>query len=381
MRVAMYHPWIHCRGGAEKVLLEILNNSGHDIELYASKVARDDTFDALLEHDIQEFGGIPMVGEVVRGISFGIGSILTNIPLSDFDIFVVSTGGVGELITLRNDSIPTMAYCHTPLRIAHDPLLRKHKFAQEHKLKTEIYRRVIHLYNIVERKAWEKFEHVMFNSHTTQRRALRAGLISENDTSVNHPGVDTRGREPGKYRKYFLYPSRFTYYKRQGLALQAYKLFRNNNPQSDFQLILSGSVNSITQKYYQKIYKEANKIRGVTIEHNVAKNRWRELYRNCYTVLFTGINEDWGIVPLEAGSHEKPVISVNEGGPTESIIDGETGLLVEPSPQAIAEAMEELSSNKNKVIRMGKRGKTEARNYTWDEFVDEFDKKIAEICG
>jgi alpha-1,3/alpha-1,6-mannosyltransferase len=91
------------------------------------------------------------------------------------------------------------------------------------------------------------------------------------------------------------------------------------------------------------------------------------------------MNEDWGITPIEAGSYEKPVISVNEGGPTESIVDGETGYLVDPTPEAFADAMEELAENPEKAREMGEKGREESKKYTWDRFVDGFDKQVNQV--
>ena len=34
MRIALFHPWIKSRGGAERVVLEFVKNSVHDVDLY-----------------------------------------------------------------------------------------------------------------------------------------------------------------------------------------------------------------------------------------------------------------------------------------------------------------------------------------------------------
>ncbi|MFB6115368.1 MAG: glycosyltransferase, partial [Candidatus Nanohalobium sp.] len=90
------------------------------------------------------------------------------------------------------------------------------------------------------------------------------------------------------------------------------------------------------------------------------------------------INEDWGIIPIEAGSYEKPIISVNEGGPTESVLHEETGLLVDDAEE-MAEKMQELAENEELVIEMGRKGKERSKEYTWDKFVTKFDEKINEV--
>lgn len=79
---------------------------------------------------------------------------------------------------------------------------------------------------------------------------------------------------------------------------------------------------------------------------------------------------------VEAGSYGKPVISVNEGGPKESVKDGETGFLVGPTPEAFAEKMRYLVNNPEKVEEMGKKAREESKKYSWENFVEKLDKIV-----
>lgn len=58
---------------------------------------------------------------------------------------------------------------------------------------------------------------------------------------------------------------------------------------------------------------------------------------NC--LIYTPSEEHFGIVPVEAMSRGTPVIAINSGGPKETIIDGATGYLCEPTPAAICEKL------------------------------------------
>jgi glycosyltransferase involved in cell wall biosynthesis len=50
--------------------------------------------------------------------------------------------------------------------------------------------------------------------------------------------------------------------------------------------------------------------------------------------------EDFGIVPVEAQACGCPVVALNEGGTTETVIDGETGILVEaPTAEAFEDGL------------------------------------------
>ena len=65
--------------------------------------------------------------------------------------------------------------------------------------------------------------------------------------------------------------------------------------------------------------------------------------------------ETFGIVVIEAMAMEKPVIATNVGGPPEIIVDGKTGLLLEPrNVEAISSAIERILSGKTLQIFLGR---------------------------
>jgi phosphatidylinositol alpha-1,6-mannosyltransferase len=79
--------------------------------------------------------------------------------------------------------------------------------------------------------------------------------------------------------------------------------------------------------------------------------------------------EGFGMVYLEANACGKAVIGGRSGGIADAIIDGQTGLLVDPhSPEAIAEALDQLLSNRTLASQMGAHGRARiAREFTWTQ--------------
>ena len=61
-------------------------------------------------------------------------------------------------------------------------------------------------------------------------------------------------------------------------------------------------------------------------------------------MLYPPFDEDFGYVTLEAFLARKPVITCTDsGGPTEFVVDGVNGCVCEPSPEAIAAAIDQLA--------------------------------------
>ncbi|EQD58487.1 Glycosyl transferase, group 1 domain protein [mine drainage metagenome] len=95
--------------------------------------------------------------------------------------------------------------------------------------------------------------------------------------------------------------------------------------------------------------------------------------------MYTPINEDYGLVPLEAMASGKPVIAVNEGGPRSTIVNGKTGFLVN-SEDEMANKMRFFADNPQAAKEFGKAGiERVKRYYSWEKFFKTFDKKAREI--
>lgn len=146
-----------------------------------------------------------------------------------------------------------------------------------------------------------------------------------------------------------------------------------------WKLIIAGGLSKRPehQDYYKKLKSLCDD--SIVIEVNVSEERILDLYGCCYAVLYTPVNEDFGLVPLEAMASSKPCIARNEGGPRETIENGNDGFLVN-SVWEMSEKMEWLAKNPDKVEAMGKRGRKKVESsFTWDAFLKRFEEKAKEI--
>lgn len=76
----------------------------------------------------------------------------------------------------------------------------------------------------------------------------------------------------------------------------------------------------------------------------------------CRAVLYTPQHEHFGIVPLEAMAAGRPVVAVNSGGPTESVVTGVTGFLCDATPVAFAGAMAGLMGGEGPAKKGAEKG-------------------------
>jgi len=98
-----------------------------------------------------------------------------------------------------------------------------------------------------------------------------------------------------------------------------------------------------------------------------------DLYAGALGIVFPPFDEDYGYITLEAMLASKPVITCTDsGGPLEFIRDGETGLVANPTPQSLAEAMDRFWDSRTETERMGKsaRSSYEGLGISWTNVVD-----------
>jgi glycosyltransferase involved in cell wall biosynthesis len=93
-------------------------------------------------------------------------------------------------------------------------------------------------------------------------------------------------------------------------------------------------------------------------------------YADALAVPVVPRDEDYGLITLEAMRSGKPVItSFDSGGPTELVRHGETGLVADPTPQAIAAAIDRLAADPDLARRLGEAGRVRAEPITWHRTV------------
>lgn len=95
-----------------------------------------------------------------------------------------------------------------------------------------------------------------------------------------------------------------------------------------------------------------------------------DLYAHALAVPYVPLNEDYGLVTIEAMMSGKPVLTVTDsGGPTEFVTNGKTGFCVTPAPEALAAKIDEMCQNRRACREMGETARKQVSGITWENTV------------
>jgi len=93
---------------------------------------------------------------------------------------------------------------------------------------------------------------------------------------------------------------------------------------------------------------------------------WRRLHEADLLCAPSLAGESFGMVLTEAFAAGTPVLASNIAGYADVVSDGFDGLLVPPAdPQQLAESLQELSGDRDRLARMGEAARASAERYAW----------------
>ncbi len=368
MKLILLQPYLNLRGGVERVILKIAQH--YDASIYTMEYERSSTFSEFGDVDIRIVGKPPALSDRLpyrasQGYRYGYNFYNMKIK-DDYDVLNPHISP-SEWIRHKNERV--VWYCHTPPREVYD-LYETRMQNRSYKEKL-VYAALVGTYKVIARGITKSIEEIATNSKTTNERIKR---YYGRESSVVNPGIDYKDYYDEGDSKYFFYPSRIVVNKRQDYVINAFRQFKKKTKDTKHKLVIAGTLSSDPEhkKYFEKL-KAMSKGLSVVFKTNINDKQLRELYANSTAVLFSAVNEDYGFIPLEAMASSKPIISVNEGGPRETILNGKTGFLVD-SPTAMANGMATVIADKDAAESMGRSGRRRVeKKYSWEAFFDKFD--------
>jgi glycosyltransferase involved in cell wall biosynthesis len=379
LRPAVYYPYIYLKGGAERVISQLIRRSRHEWTVYTNHFDPNQTFPELAEARVVRLHEIP-VQRTLPAVAGAILTLLTQrLDLSNHGSLLVVSEGLGNLVALRS-SVPTSCICLTPFKAAYD----QHNSERMYRRGVRPhYRLAIAAYKQLDRFAWRRYQRVFCNSDEVRRRLLVNRLVDPRRVEVAHHGVDLEFYRPNSRREpFFLVGGRIMWVKNVQLAIRSFMAFKPDPFAGPFRLVVAGMVDNKSRPYLERLRLIAGNRPDVEFVESPSDAEMLDLYQRCHAVIFPSRNEDWGLVPLEAMACGKPVLATDRGGPRESVVDGLTGFLREDRTELFTEAMVQLSTmNQEELERLAQRARERACQFTWHDFVARIDAHIDELTA
>jgi glycosyltransferase involved in cell wall biosynthesis len=241
------------------------------------------------------------------------------LDLSGYDLVVSSSSAWSHGVLPDADAVH-VCYCHNPFRYAwnaREGTLRSHGPVTRAALGTVFQR-----WRQWDWIAAQRVDRYVANSETTRRRVAR---YFTREADVVYPAVEVERFSPGEVGEDYLVLSELMPHKRIEVAVRAF---------SALQLPLVVVGEGPDQRRLARIAGPTVRFAG-----RVSDERAAILLQRARALVVTA-TEEFGIAAVEAQAAGRPVIALDEGGVTETVIEGETGTFFsEADPEALAEAV------------------------------------------
>lgn len=317
MRVAIVHDYLTQFGGAERVLLALMelwpnapvftliyDRGGMSVPIDESRLKT-----SFLQH-------VPGAKHYHRFFPLLMPLAAEQFDFSQYDVIISATHSFGKGI-ITNSPTLHISYCFTPTRYLWDDC---HRYVREFS-RLAIFKRLAPI-GLSYMRLWDYFasqrvDKYLTSSHLVARRIRK---YYRRQAQVIAPPIDIENfRVSDSDEGYYLVVSRLVPYKRVDLAIDACaKLNRK--------LVIAGTGPEL---------KALERRAGPLVEFLgfVPNEKLPRIYADAKALLFPQ-EEDFGITPLEAAAAGKPTIAFGQGGALETVIHGETGVLFEAQTAA-----------------------------------------------
>jgi glycosyltransferase involved in cell wall biosynthesis len=327
MKLALVHDWLTGMRGGEKAL-EVICERFPDAELFTLVHVRGSVSPAIerLRTHTSFVQRLPLVKRLYRHYLPLFPTAIEQFSFDRFDV-VVSLSHCCAKSIVRPGRVPHLCYCLTPMRYAWDQFDAYFGPERVGRAGNALMRPVMARLARWDRETADRVDRYVAISHYVAGRISR---YYNREAIVVHPPVDTEFFHPDAAppERFALVVSALVPYKRIPVAIAACRIAG-----VPLRIAGDGPDRGALER------EAASTGADVRFLGRLSDEGIRELYRRAAVTLLPGV-EDFGIVPLEAQACGRPVVALGRGGARETVVPGETGLLVdETGPDAFAEAI------------------------------------------
>ncbi len=275
------------------------------------------------------------------------------------------------LLPLVGKRVPVLYFCYEPPRFIYrdteDIVARLGSLGG-------LLRPAFALYRLIDRRMVRSAHRVLSNSPFGLRKIKEA--YGRPATVIEH-GVDFLRPDPSQVEalraRYGLPSERVAVTvnhlhprKRVDLFLRAVRYGAQLTPGGTALVVGEGPEREYLRSLAEELCMEVGK--DVIFAGSVPEKELPAHYALADVYVHTGREESFGLSVIEALALGLPVVSVNEGGPCDTVLDGISGHLVEPTPEALGRSIADLWANPARAQTMGLAGAHYIKtHYSWEK--------------
>ena len=359
-KIAFIHPDLGI-GGAERLVVDAavgLKQRGYKITIYTSHCDKSHAFEEVSNGDlyVKVYGDFlptnflkkfQILFAIIRQFFLVMKLILTK-EVKDYDYFIVDQLSfcIPFLCIFGRPDSRILFYCHFP-----DQLLT---------VKSSLLKRVYRLpFDKIEEWTTGISDKIIVNSNFTKgvfKRTFRS--LAGSNVSVIYPCVDVSNAEDSEEdmkahiqvekqlgdRDFFFSVNRYERKKNIALAIESYYKFRalflTEQKRKAPRLVVAGGYDDRVSENHEYLVELTSMCKSLNLKYSISmggiddvdpdidvlfmtsikSSLKKSLNKKAEILLYTPSFEHFGVVPVESMLFKTPVLTVNNGGPLESVI-------------------------------------------------------------
>ncbi len=367
MRVALVHDWLTGMRGGEKAL-EVFCEIFPAADLFTLVQIPGTTSPTIEQRPIRRSAIqlLPFAGKLYRQYLPLFPFAVEQFDFDDYEL-VISTSHCAAKSVVVTGRARHLCYCLTPMRYAWDQFDSYFGVDRVGKVGNAVLRPVLAWMARWDRDTAGRVHRYLAIS---QYVARRIALYYNRESTLVYPPVDTEffvpegsaevGMASPTGRPHFLIVSALVPYKRVDLAMIAARR--------------AGVALSIVGDGPERARLEELAGDDIQVLGRRTDEEIRTLYRRSTATVLPG-EEDFGIVPVESQACGRPVVALGRGGALDTVVDGETGVLVsDTTVEALVEGFDRAVNTSWDADRI----RAHAEQFSRTRFAENIRRVVAE---
>lgn len=156
--------------------------------------------------------------------------------------------------------------------------------------------------------------------------------------------------------------------------VKAFEIAKRSMP--ELQMKVGGSTSGAYGKKVQDYISHSPYKDDIEVLGKVSSQTKSELMQKSHVILVTSVEEGWGLIVSEANGQGTPAVVYNVSGLRDSVRNGETGIVTETNPEALAAETVGLLNKPEKYERLRRNGWKWSKDLIFDASYRDFKQVI-----